>query len=151
MPRPSPRRWRRGGSGDKPILRFVLPAEILQSNQIAERLIKIPIPREPARRYGFGLRVQVSFDTRSEREAARSAARELEAWQSRQCDEGRGRCVVGQKPHKASTQASGMGQSHVRCLPQITLSLTLRIWLITGSDLVTVGRSECLYRNIKYL
>ena len=32
---------------------------------------------EPARRYGFGLRVQVSFDTRSERETARSAAREL--------------------------------------------------------------------------
>ena len=62
------------GSGDKPILRFVLPAEILQSNQIAEQLIKIPIPREPA---SFGLRVQVSFDTRSERKAARSAAREL--------------------------------------------------------------------------
>ena len=76
LAKPDPKREARG-SGDKPILRFVLPAEILQSNQIAERLIKIPIPREPARRYGFGLRVQVSFDTRSEREAARSAAREL--------------------------------------------------------------------------
>ena len=73
LAKPDPKREARG-SGDKPILRFVLPAEILQSNQIAERL---PIPREPARRYGFGLRVQVSFDTRSEREAARSAAREL--------------------------------------------------------------------------
>ena len=62
LAKPDPKREARG-SGDKPILRFVLPAEILQSNQIAERLIKIPIPREPARRYGFGLRVQVSFDT----------------------------------------------------------------------------------------
>ena len=69
LAKPDPKREARG-SGDKPILRFVLPAEILQSNQIAERLIKIPIPREPARRYGFRLRVQVSFDTRSEREAA---------------------------------------------------------------------------------
>ena len=76
LAKPDPEREARG-SGDKPILRFVLPAEILQSNQIAERLIKIPIPREPTRRYGFGLQVQVSFDTRSEREAARSAAREL--------------------------------------------------------------------------
>ena len=76
LAKPDPKREARG-SGDKPILRFVLPAKILQSNQIAERLIKIPIPRKPARRYGFGLRVQVSFDTRSEREAARSAAREL--------------------------------------------------------------------------
>ena len=48
---------------------------------------------------------------------------------------------MGQKPPKASTQASGMGQSHVRCLPQLALSLTLRIWLITGSDQVTVGRN----------
>ena len=62
------------GFSDKPIVRFVLTSEILQSNQIAERLIKIPLPRECTGRYGFRLRV---LDTLSEREATRSAAREL--------------------------------------------------------------------------
>ena len=83
LAKPDPKREARG-SGDKPIPTFVLTAEILQSNQIAERLIKInyeiPTPRGSAGRYGFGLRAMaqvVSFDTRSVREAARSAAREL--------------------------------------------------------------------------
>ena len=61
---------------------FVLTAEILQSNQIAERVIKgnyeIPTPRD-----GSGITCtvrqdgKVNFTTRSLREAARSAAREL--------------------------------------------------------------------------
>ena len=42
LAKPDPKREARG-SGDKPILlRFVPPAKSLQSNQIAERLIKIP-------------------------------------------------------------------------------------------------------------
>ena len=76
----TPKREARG-SGCKPILSFVLTAEILQSNQITEQLIMTPIIANYEYQHPVAMWTCDGnckhYRNRSVREAARSAAREL--------------------------------------------------------------------------